>query len=164
MRCPFCHDNNDKVIDSREADGGKAVRRRRECLACGKRFTTYEGIRENTRLSVIKRDDSRMPFDRQKLLTGLERACYKRPIPAERLTALADDVEEKLLQRGEREVPSIDIGRLVAEQLKRIDHVAYLRFASVYMDFEDIDDVIDEAMEIKTTHTPEPPPEQGKLF
>lgn len=164
MRCPYCHDNNDKVIDSREADGGKTVRRRRECLACGKRFTTYESVRENTRLSVVKRDNARVPFDRQKVLTGLERACYKRPVPVERIAALVDDVEDSLLRRGEREVPSIDIGRLVAERLKRIDHVAYLRFASVYLDFHNVDDVIDEAIQIKTTHPPEPPPEQGKLF
>jgi transcriptional repressor NrdR len=164
MRCPYCHDNNDKVIDSREAEGGKAVRRRRQCQACGKRFTTYESIRENTRLLVVKRDNTRVPFERQKLLTGLERACYKRPVPAERIAALVDDVEDSLLRRGEREVASIDIGRLVAEQLKRIDHVAYLRFASVYLDFHNVDDVIDEAMQIKTAHPPEPPPEQGKLF
>lgn len=164
MRCPYCHDNDDKVIDSRSSDGGKAIRRRRECNACGKRFTTFEHIERQTRLNVVKRDGARVPYDREKLLSGIQKACYKRPIPAERLVQLVDSVEEELFRMGRREVPSLDIGRLVAEQLKRLDQIAYIRFASVYMRVRNIDDLLEEVREVKESQPPPTPKEQGNLF
>jgi transcriptional repressor NrdR len=164
MRCPYCHDNDDKVIDSRSSDGGKAIRRRRQCNACGKRFTTYEHIERSTRLNVIKRDGTRVPYDRDKLAAGVQKACYKRPIPAEQLVNLTDSVEEDLFCLGEREVASIDIGRRVAEQLKRLDQIAYIRFASVYMQVRNIDDLLEEVREVKESQQPPPPKDQGNLF
>jgi transcriptional repressor NrdR len=164
MRCPFCGEDNDKVIDSRATDGGKVIRRRRECLKCTKRFTTYEHIEESTRLTVIKKDGSRVPYDREKMLGGLLRACYKRPVSAEQLNQLADEVEEELFRRGEREVQSIDIGRAIAQRLKALDQIAYVRFASVYKQFRDLDDLLDEVREVLES-TPQPErPEQGRLF
>ncbi len=164
MRCPYCHDNDDKVIDSRSSDGGKAIRRRRQCNACNKRFTTYEHIERQARLNVVKRDGARVPYDREKLASGIQKACYKRPIPAEKLVQLVDAVEEDLFRLGEREVPSIDIGRRVAEHLKRLDQVAYIRFASVYMQVRNIDDLLEEVREVKEAHQPPPPKDQGNLF
>ncbi len=164
MRCPFCHDNDDKVIDSRATDSGKAIRRRRQCNACGKRFTTRELVEENVRMTVVKKDGSRMPYDRQKMLAGLQNACYKRTVSVEQLTGAVEQVEEELFRRGEREVASLDIGRLLAGKLKAIDPVAYLRFASVYMEFKDIDDLISEAQEVKAQQPPPPEPDQGQLF
>ena len=164
MRCPYCHDNNDKVIDSRESEGGKVVRRRRECKSCGKRFSSRERIEETTRLTVIKKDKSRVPFDRQKMLEGMRRACYKRPVPTEQLSKTVEEVEELLLNRGEREVESLEIGRLMAERLKRIDGVAYLRFASVYMQFKDLDDLLAEAEVVKQELPEGEEVDQGKLF
>jgi transcriptional repressor NrdR len=164
MRCPYCHDNDDKVIDSRSSDGGKAIRRRRQCNACGKRFTTYEHIERSTRLNVIKRDGTRVPYDRDKLAAGVQKACYKRPIPAEQLVNLTDSVEEDLFCLGEREVASIDIGRRVAEQLKRLDQIAYIRFASVYMQVRNIDDLLEEVREVKESQQPPPLKDQGNLF
>ncbi len=164
MRCPYCHDNDDKVIDSRSSDGGKAIRRRRVCNACNKRFTTYEHIERQTRLNVVKRDGARVPYDREKLMSGVQKACYKRPIPAEQLVQLIDTVEENLFRRGEREIQSIDIGRMVAEQLKRLDQIAYIRFASVYMQVRNIDDLLEEVREVKETQQPPAPRDQGDLF
>ncbi|MCC6681785.1 MAG: transcriptional repressor NrdR [Phycisphaeraceae bacterium] len=164
MRCPYCHDDNDKVIDSRATDGGKAIRRRRECVACGKRFTTYEHVERNSRIMVIKKDDSRVPYDRQKVLAGLEKACYKRPIAAERLEKMVDEIEEKLFQAGRREVAAMDIGRMVAERLKRLDPVAYIRFASVYMQLRNLDDLMQEAREVQQQVPPPIGPNQGQLF
>ncbi|GAB4197682.1 MAG: transcriptional regulator NrdR [Phycisphaeraceae bacterium] len=164
MRCPYCHDNDDKVIDSRSSDGGKAIRRRRQCNTCGKRFTTYEHIERQTRLNVIKRDGTRVPYDREKLTVGIQKACYKRPIPAEKIVQLVDSIEEDLFRLGEREVASLEIGKRVAERLKRLDQVAYIRFASVYMRVRNIDDLLDEVLEIKESSPPPPPREQGNLF
>jgi len=164
MRCPYCHDNDDKVIDSRSSDGGKAIRRRRQCNACNKRFTTYEHVERLARLNVVKRDSTRVPYDREKLASGVQKACYKRPIPAEQLVRLIDSVEEDLFRLGEREVASIDIGRKVAEQLKKLDQVAYIRFASVYMQVRNIDDLLEEVREVKESHQPPPPKDQGNLF
>ena len=164
MRCPFCGDNNDKVIDSRATDAGRVIRRRRQCLVCNKRFTTYEHVEETSRLAVIKRDGARVPYDPQKIITGLERACYKRPIRAEQLKQLVEAVEEQLFSSGDREVESLDIGRAVAERLKHLDQVAYVRYASVYKAFKDIDDLLDEVRDvIESTSQPEVP-DQGKLF
>jgi transcriptional repressor NrdR len=163
MRCPFCSTNKDKVIDSRSTDGGRAIRRRRLCLACDKRFTTYEHIEAKTRLMVIKNDGSRVPYDRQKMLEGLQKACYKRKVSAETLLQLIEETEEQLFKRHEREIQSIDIGQTVAERLKRIDQVAYVRYASVYKQFKDLDDFLDEVREVLET-MPEDTPGQGSLF
>lgn len=163
MRCPFCQADHDKVIDSRATDGGQAIRRRRECLKCGKRFTTYEHVEHNNRLVVIKKDGSRVPYDRNKVLSGLEKACFKRPVSAETMQKLIDDVEEELFRRGEREVEALDIGRAVADKLKRVDQVAYVRFASVYKQFRDLDDLLDEVRDVLQSSQPEPP-NQGRLF
>ena len=164
MRCPYCHDNDDKVIDSRSSDGGKAIRRRRQCNACGKRFTTYEHVERLARLNVVKRDGARVPYDRDKLAMGVQKACYKRPIPVQQLEALVDAVEEDLYRLGMREVDSIDVGRRVAEKLKQLDQVAYVRFASVYMRVRNIDDLLEEVREIKESQQPPPPRDQGNLF
>lgn len=164
MRCPFCQANDDKVIDSREAEHGASIRRRRECKQCKKRFTTYEHVETNTRLTVIKRDGNRVPFDREKLLGGLQKAAYKRPVTADQLTAVVDEIETELFKRGKKEVESTDIGRICVEKLKRLDHVAYVRFASVYMKIANIDDLLEEMMEVKETQ-PEPmSKDQGSLF
>lgn len=126
------------MVDSRSSMEGEAIRRRRECLACGKRYTTYEQI-EEAQLSVVKKDGRREAFDRQKLLSGLRKACEKRPVSLEELEAVADQVERELQNRGSREVPSADIGEQVMHHLRTIDEVAYVRFASVYLQFKDLD-------------------------
>ncbi|MCC7146952.1 MAG: transcriptional repressor NrdR [Phycisphaeraceae bacterium] len=164
MRCPYCSQDNDKVIDSRSTEGGLAIRRRRECLGCGKRFTTYEHVEATTRLNVVKRDGSRVPYQRERILAGLEKACFKRPVTAEQLNHLVEEVEEALFKRYDREVESSEIGRVVAERLKSLDQVAYVRFASVYKQFRDLDDFLDEVRDVLEGT---PPPEglgQGKLF
>ncbi len=148
MHCPFCGADDDKVIDSRATDGGRAIRRRRECRSCGKRFTTREQIETSTRISVIKKDGSRVPYDRAKVLSGLEKSCYKRPVSNESLTRLIDDMEETLFTRFDREVDASEIGRMVAERLKGLDQVAYVRFASVYKQFRDLDDLLDEVRDV----------------
>jgi transcriptional repressor NrdR len=164
MRCPYCGEDRDKVIDSRATEGGAAIRRRRECLACGKRFTTYEHIETTTRLTVIKKDGTRVPFDKQKMLTGVQAACYKRPVPSEQLQQLADEVEDELFRSGQREIDSAEIGRKLADKLKRLDRVAYVRFASVYKQFRDLDDFLTEVREVMESTDPAQPPSQGKLF
>ena len=137
MRCPFCKKADSRVIDSRAADDGNTIRRRRECTACSRRFTTYETV-EKIPLMVIKNDGRRVVFDRNKLLNGLIRSCDKRDIPTERIVALADDIEKELRNTMDREVYTRDIGELVMEKLKNFDEVAYIRFASVYRKFADI--------------------------
>ncbi|MBE6778500.1 MAG: transcriptional repressor NrdR [Ruminococcaceae bacterium] len=137
MKCPFCGFAESKVIDSRPAEEGSRIRRRRECLECQKRFTTYEII-ESLPIVVVKKDRSREPFDRQKLLNGLLRACEKRPVSLERLERAVDDIETQIQNSLEREVPTTKIGEYVMEQLMDIDDVAYIRFASVYRQFKDI--------------------------
>lgn len=164
MRCPYCGQDNDKVIDSRATEGGAAIRRRRECLACEKRFTTYEHIETTTKLSVIKKDGTRVPFDKQKMLTGVVAASYKRPVPSEQLQQLVDEVEDELFKRGEREVQSVEIGRMLADKLKRLDRVAYVRFASVYKQFRDLNDILEEVREVMESTDPSQGPDQGKLF
>ena len=137
MRCPFCKEEDSRVVDSRAADDGNTIRRRRECTSCGKRFTTYETV-EKIPLMVIKNDGRRVVFDRNKLLNGLIRSCDKRDIPTERIVALADEIEKELRNTMDREVHTRDIGELVMEKLKNFDEVAYIRFASVYRKFADI--------------------------
>ena len=138
MKCCFCGHTESKVIDSRPTDEGASIRRRRECLACGKRFTTYETI-ETVSVMVVKKDKSREAFDREKLLKGLLRACEKRPVPVKQLENLVDEVETTVQNMLEREVTSEAIGEMVMERLKKIDDIAYIRFASVYRQFRDID-------------------------
>ena len=142
MKCPFCNYFDTKVNDSRPTEDGK-IRRRRECLKCGKRFTTYEVV-ETAPIMVVKKDGSRELFDRTKLLNGLMRACEKRPISAETLDAAVDRIEQKILNSMDREVSSTEIGTLAMEELKKIDDVAYVRFASVYREFKDINAFMDE--------------------
>jgi transcriptional repressor NrdR len=148
MRGPFCKEDDDKVIDSRSSQGGASIRRRRQCLHCGRRFTTYERIEETIRLAVIKRDGSRVPYDRNKIHQGIRRAAYKRPISSERLEQIVDEVEEYLVSHYEKEVSSQTIGERIAAALRRVDKVAYVRFASVYRQFEDVGDFIDEAQDV----------------
>lgn len=147
MRCPYCGEMESKVIDSRPADDGERIRRRRECLSCSKRFTTYE-IVETVPLMVIKKDKSREAFNRQKLLNGLMRACEKRPVTYKMLETAVDNIEQELLNSYDREVTSIHIGELAMQELKQIDEVAYVRFASVYRQFSDINTFMDELKEL----------------
>ena len=143
MKCPFCSFEESKVIDSRPTDEGERIRRRRECLKCGKRFTTYEVI-ETVPVGVIKKDASRQPFDRNKLLNGFLRACEKRPVSVDVLESLVDEIESSLQNSMDREVTSISIGYLAMEKLRSLDEVAYVRFASVYRDFKDINSFVEE--------------------
>jgi transcriptional repressor NrdR len=147
MRCPFCKDPDNKVIDSRESHEGAVIRRRRECLACKRRFTTYERVEELTPL-IVKKDGRREGFDRDKLLAGLKKACEKRRVGADELESLVDEVEKKLQELGEKEVPSAVVGEAVMERLQRLDEVAYVRFASVYRSFRDIGEFMDELKEL----------------
>ncbi|UCG32516.1 MAG: transcriptional repressor NrdR [Phycisphaerales bacterium] len=150
MRCPFCKvTDKDKVIDSRLTESGAAIRRRRECQACGRRFTTKERVDEEARIFVAKKDGSRVPFDRGKILAGLEKACYKRRVTVDELNALAAHVEEEILAEFDREVPSQLIGAYVARRLRELDKVAYVRYASVYRDFQEPDEFIEEVIELK---------------
>ncbi|MDD4326615.1 MAG: transcriptional regulator NrdR [Eubacteriales bacterium] len=137
MKCPFCGNDEDKVIDSRPADEGLAIRRRRECISCGSRFTTYEKI-ENLPLMVIKKDGTRQPFDGDKIISGILRACEKRPVSASQVEALVRSIEESLQNSLKREIYTSEIGEMVMEHLKKLDEVAYVRFASVYRQFKDV--------------------------
>ena len=143
MKCPFCSYTESKVIDSRPAEEGATIRRRRECLACKKRFTTYEII-ERMPLVVIKRDGSRQSFDRVKLINGMVRACEKRPVTLAQLEAIADDIEQELQSHLEREVSTQEIGEMVMNHIRHVDEVAYVRFASVYRSFKDINTFMEE--------------------
>ncbi len=142
MKCPFCHQDNDRVIDSRASEDGGAIRRRRECLSCLRRFTTYERVEGG--LKVIKKDGSREPFDRMKIKRGLEKACWKRPISDSQLEAIVSAVQEHVENNYDIEVESRVIGELVMEHLRRLDQVAYVRFASVYREFKDVRDFMRE--------------------
>lgn len=143
MKCPYCGYVEDKVMDSRPAEDGRTIRRRRECLSCTKRFTTYETI-EQVPISIIKKDGSREMFRRDKILNGLVRACEKRPVPFETLDHLTDEIEQKILNSLQKEVRSDEIGLLVMNAIKEVDEVAYVRFASVYRQFKDIGTFMDE--------------------
>lgn len=142
MKCPFCHQDNDRVIDSRASEDGQAIRRRRECLNCGRRFTTYERVEGG--LKVIKKDGVREPFDRMKIKRGLEKACWKRPVSDSQLEAIVSAVQEHVENNYDVEVESGVIGELVMEHLRRLDQVAYVRFASVYRQFQDVRDFVKE--------------------
>ncbi|MCK6488620.1 MAG: transcriptional regulator NrdR [Planctomycetes bacterium] len=144
MRCPYCQQDDDRVIDSRATDDGTAIRRRRECQACGKRFTTYERVEGEEVLRVAKKDGRVQSFDRKKLLHGMMVACEKRPVGTEELEAAANRIHHLLLAEGDREIPSSRIGELVMGELHRLDQVAYVRFASVYRQFKDLDEFMSE--------------------
>ncbi len=143
MRCPFCGSVDDRVVDSRESREGAVVRRRRECVSCQRRFTSYERV-EEIPLLVVKRDGRREEFDRGKLLRGLRKACEKRPVPTQALEALCDELEAALQAREPREMTTAELGSRVMERLRGLDSVAYVRFASVYRRFEDLGDFVDE--------------------
>lgn len=163
MLCPFCNADDDKVIDSRSTDSGHCIRRRRHCNKCGRRYTTYERAEERVKLSVIKRDGTRVPYDRTKLLDAVRRAAYKRKITPQRLEQVVDEVEEYLVANFDREVPSQAIGEHVCQVLRRVDKVAYVRFASVYRDFQDVGDFIDEVQNV-IQHSADDIPGQQDLF
>ena len=165
MHCPFCNADKDslKVIDSRTCEGGRSIRRRRECLNCAKRFTTYERIEDPIRLIVVKKDGRRVPWDRSRILTGLERACFKRPVPENELLRIVDEVEEEVFKTHDREVASALIGQLVTDRLRRLDQVAYVRFASVYRQFKTLEELVDEARAVLDARRYDDP-SQGRLF
>lgn len=162
MQCPFCGVDKDKVVDSRSSEGGRVVRRRRECLGCTRRFTTYERPEENLRLVVVKKDESREPYNREKLISGLQKACYKRQVSNEQIRQIIEAAEEDIFRQYDKEVPSSFIGDVVSRHLRNIDKIAYVRFASVYRQFADVGELIQEAQEINDV--PRVGQEQGELF
>ena len=147
MKCPFCGHSEDHVVDSREAKVGDTIRRRRQCEKCGRRFTTYERIDEIPYM-IVKKDGRREKFDRQKILAGLLKACEKRPVPTAKLEEIVDDAEAEVADSPDRERPSTAVGELVMNRLKRLDKVAYVRFASVYLDFKDVREFMDELKDL----------------
>lgn len=149
MKCPFCSNENTKVIDSRPAEDNSSIRRRRACEECGKRFTTYEKV-ETIPLVVIKKDNNREPYDRSKIEAGVLRACHKRPISVHQIDALVDEVENSIFNREEKEIESKVIGELVMDKLKDLEAVAYVRFASVYREFKDVNTFMDELKKMLT--------------
>lgn len=148
MICPFCGKDDDKVIDSRSSEGGRVIRRRRQCLGCEKRFTTYERVEETARLTVIKKDGSRVAFNRDNILRGVQAACGKRPIPEETKVALVEAVEDAIHRTHDREVESRVIGEMVADRLKDLDEIAYVRFASEYYQFRNVGDIMRQLEEL----------------
>jgi transcriptional repressor NrdR len=165
MRCPFCNADKEKlhVVDSRTCEGGRAIRRRRVCKGCKKRFTTYERVEQPNRLMVVKKDGRRIPWERSKILMGLERACFKRPVPETELLRIAEEVEEEVFASHDREVPSSLVGQLVTDRLRRVDQVAYVRFASVYRQFKTLEELVDEARAVLDARRYDVPG-QGRLF
>lgn len=143
MRCPFCGDDHDKVIDSRSCQDGLAIRRRRECLSCEKRFTTYEKL-EHVKLRVVKKDHTREEFDPEKIRYGLEKACWKRSITADQIERVVTEIVKQVYELQDSEIDSQSLGRMVMEHLARLDQVAYVRFASVYREFKDVREFMDE--------------------
>lgn len=153
MKCPFCNYANDKVVDSRESKEAESIRRRRECLKCGKRFTTYERIDEIPYM-VVKKDGRREKFERHKVLNGLLRACEKRPIPIGKLEQIVDEAEAFVIESPERERTTSEIGQLIMDRLRTLDKVAYVRFASVYLDFKDVKEFMSELKDLLDTKEP----------
>ena len=162
MICPYCGEDNDRVIDSRASEAGQVVRRRRVCAACGRRYTTYERVEKATRLAVVKRDASRAPFDSQNVLQGVQAACGKRPIAENAKLKLVQEVEDELHREFDREVPSSEIGQRVAAKLRVLDQIAYIRYASEYYDFRTLDDFADELRDLRSR--PKELPNQQQLF
>jgi len=153
MRCPFCGHIEDKVVDSREAKDGDSIRRRRECLECGRRFTSYERI-DQIPYMVVKKDGKRESFDRNKVLAGLMRACEKRPISMTQLESIVDEIEKELQDSSDRELSTSEIGKIIMRRLKTLDKVAYVRFASVYLEFEDVSAFMTELKDLVRARTP----------
>ena len=147
MKCPFCYVPESKVIDSRPSDNGMSIRRRRECTSCGRKFTTYERV-EDISLIVIKKDGSRQAFDRSKVMNGIIRACEKRPVTVEQMEKAVNSIELKIHNKMKKEITSLEVGELVMEALKELDDVAYVRFASVYRQFKDINAFVDELQKL----------------
>ena len=148
MRCPFCKQDDDRVVDSRSGESGQIIRRRRECLNCHRRFTTYERVEEIIKLTVVKKDGSRVPYNRSKIEEGIRKSCYKRPVSEDDIALAAEAVEDDLLHLNSVEVTSTEIGRTTMKRLKKIDKVAYIRFASVYQEFEQVGQFIQEINEV----------------
>ncbi len=157
MRCPFCRADNDRVIDSRSSDDSFAIRRRRECSACNRRFTTYERIEDLT-IKVIKKDGSRVPFDREKIKQGLQKACWKRPVGEQQIEAVISAVENEIYREENNEVESQKLGELVMQQLQKLDQVAFVRFASVYREFKDARDFAQAIGEFENPSRKKPTP------
>ena len=162
MHCPYCARDKDKVIDSRPSDSGDAIRRRRECLACGKRFTTYERVERTERLMVVKRDGTRVPFNPENIMRGIAAACGKRPVPASEKERVLREVEEEMHREYEREVPSRAIGKRVADKLRSVDHISYIRFASEYYQFSTVGEIQREIDDL--ADRPSPAPGHPDLF
>jgi transcriptional repressor NrdR len=157
MKCPFCHGDNNRVVETLTSEGGFSVRRQRECLTCRRQYTTFERSEERT-IKVVKKDGTRVPFERQKIRQGLEKACWKRSISDEQIEAIVEAIENDVHARSEPEVDSSYLGELAMEHLKRLDQVAFVRFASVYRQFQDVQDFVDELDEIMAkSPTPSPP-------
>lgn len=157
MKCPYCRVDNDRVIDSRTSQDGLAIRRRRECTGCGRRFTTYERPEETT-IKVVKKDGSRVPFEREKIKRGLERACWKRPISSRQIETTTAAIENEIYQQFESEVQSRQVGELVMRYLRDLDEVAFVRFASVYRQFNDVYDFFEELRPLLENETRAQPP------
>ncbi|MHC5113541.1 MAG: transcriptional regulator NrdR [Planctomycetota bacterium] len=162
MICPYCGADHDRVIDSRASDGGLVIRRRRECLGCERRYTTYERVEKTHRLMVVKKDGSRVPFDADNIRKGLQAACGKRPIPEEIKSRLVHEVEDELHREFDREVPSVEIGRRVAVRLREVDGIAYIRYASEHHDFSSLEELAEELKKLRE-RTPNLP-NQRDLF
>jgi len=162
VRCPFCKEDKDKVVDSRSSEAGRIIRRRRLCLACQRRFTTYERVEAAVKLTVVKKDGSRVPYDRQHIVAGIQKASYKRPVAMEQIEKLAEDVEEQIFQQQGQEVSSHFIGEQVMTRLRQLDKVAYVRFASVYHEFADLDQFLNEVQQ--AMHARLETPGQRELF
>jgi transcriptional repressor NrdR len=163
MQCPFCGQDKDKVVDSRSSEGGRVVRRRRQCLLCRRRFTTYERPEQAVRLWIVKKSGrGREPYDRDKIIKGLEYACHKRPVSSDEIRRIVESAEEEIFRHFDREVPSQFIGDVLSRHLQSVDKIAYVRFASVYREFRDVGDLIDEAQVVRDA--PTVGPEQGRLF
>ena len=162
MICPYCGRDNDRVVDSRSSDGGLMIRRRRECSECSRRYTTYERVEKTARLVVIKKDGTRVPFEYENVLKGVQAACGKRPIPEESKVRVAQETEEELHREFDREVPSAEIGRRVAAKLREIDQIAYIRYASEHHDFRTLEDFADELTDLQSR--PRNLPNQQDLF
>ncbi len=150
MKCPFCSSDDTKVIDSRPADDNASIRRRRQCEACGKRFTTYEKL-ETMPLMVVKKDETREAYDRSKIEAGIVTSCHKRPVSSEQISRMIDEIENELFNLGEKEIPTSVIGEKVMNRLKDLDEVAYVRFASVYREFKDVESFMDELGKLLST-------------
>ena len=161
MRCPYCDHIEDKVVDSREAKDGDSIRRRRECLGCGRRFTSYERIDEIP-FMVVKKDGTRETFDRNKVMSGLLRAAEKRPVPTPKLEDIANEIEKNVQDSLDREIPTSEIGKMIMRRLKSLDKVAYVRFASVYLEFEDVTAFMTELKDLVRARQPVKKPKKAK--